>query len=265
MEYIDIHSHLSFEDYGPDRLGVLINMRANNTATIAVGADYKSSREVVELAQNNPDIFACIGYHPDENHEEIFDIKKYEDLIQMPKVVAVGECGLDYFRLGENTEEQIKKQKDIFLQQIELAKKYDKPLMLHIRDANKNPSYPTGQAYEDAYNMLKDLGVRGNMHFFAGTPEIAQKFIDIGFTISFTGVITFARNYDEVIKKVPLNMIMAETDAPFVAPVPYRGQRNEPAYVHKVVEKIAEIRGEDILWVKHQILENSKRVFGINL
>ena len=266
MEYIDIHSHLSFQDYGQDLLGVLINMRANNTATISVGADYESSRESVSLAQENPDIFACVGCHPDDSHvAEVFDITKYEDLVKMPKVVAVGECGLDYFRLEENPEAQIKKQKEIFSAHIALAKKYNKPLMIHVRDANKNPSYPMGQAYRDVLEMLEGQEVKGNIHFFAGDWEIAQKFLALGFTLSFTGVITFARNYDEVIKKTPLNMIMSETDAPFVAPVPYRGQRNEPAYVHKVVEKIAEIRGEDILWVKHQMLENAKRVFGIQI
>jgi len=265
MEYIDIHSHLGFDDYKEDILGVLINMRANNVATIAVGSDYRSSVEAVELASQNPDVFACVGLHPDENKAEIFDIEKYEELIKNPRVVAVGECGLDYFRLKENNVAEIERQKKIFSEHIALAKKYNKPLMIHVRDANKNPELPAGKAYEDALLMLEGQGVKGNVHFFAGTPEIAQKFIDIGFTISFTGVITFARNYDEVIKKMPLNMIMSETDAPYVTPVPFRGMRNEPAYVTEVVKKIAEIRGEDILWVKHQLVENAKRVFGINL
>ena len=302
-EYIDIHSHLSFEDYKDDLLGVLINMRANNVATIAVGSDYRSSVEAVELASQNPDVFACVGLHPDENKAEIFDVEKYEELIKNPRVVAVGECGLDYFRLGDKflkgsnfpssdchpresgdpelikngfsirsgmtevefVEQEIARQKKIFSAQIALAKKYNKPLMIHVRDASKNPELPAGKAYEDALGMLEGQGVRGNVHFFASTPEIAQKFIDLGFTISFTGVITFARNYDEVIKKMPLNMIMSETDAPYVTPVPFRGKRNEPAYVTEVVKKIAEIRGEDILWVKHQLVENAKRVFGINI
>jgi TatD DNase family protein len=266
MEYIDIHSHLSFQDYKRDLLGVLINMRANNVATIAVGSDYKSSAEAVELASQNPDVFACVGLHPDEDKAEIFDIKKYEELVQKQKVVAVGECGLDYFHLGENPIEQIKKQKEIFSAQIALAKKYNKPLMFHIRDAVNNPAFPKGQAYYDVLEMLKEnKGVTGNVHFFAGSWAEAEQFLNLGFTLSFTGVITFARSYDEVIKKAPLNMIMAETDAPYVAPVPFRGKRNEPAYVTEVVKKIAEIRGEDQLWVKHQLVENAKRVFKINL
>ncbi len=309
MEYIDIHSHLSFKDYGPELLGVLINMRANNTATISVGGDYESSKESVRLAQENPDIFACVGCHPEGDLDQNFDVAKYEELVKMPKVVAIGECGLDYFRLADKTsnknitssdchsraggnpgllnsldpnnedwipacagmtegdlmKREISRQKEVFWAHISLAKKYNKPLMIHVRDAVKNTLYPQGQAYNDVLAMLEGQGVKGNIHFFAGNWEVAQKFLAIGFTLSFTGVITFAHSYDEVIKKTPLNMIMAETDAPYVAPVPYRGQRNEPAYVHKVVEKIAEIRGEDILWVKHQLLENSKKYFSIQI
>jgi TatD DNase family protein len=123
--------------------------------------------------------------------------------------------------------------------------------MLHIRDA-----------YEDSLSVLKQYPkARGNVHFFAGDYETAKKFIDIGFTLSFTGVITFTNSYDEVIKNIPLNMIMSETDSPFVAPIPYRGKRNEPIYVKEVVKKIAEIRGEDIEKVKTAIIANTKRVF----
>jgi TatD DNase family protein len=180
-------------------------------------------------------------------------------------VVAVGECGLDYFRLGDNPAEQIERQKEIFKAQIALAKKYNKPLMIHVRDAVKSPLYPAGKAYEDVLALLDGQGVVGNVHFFAGGWEIAQKFLALGFTLSFTGVITFTKNYDDVIKKVPLDMLMAETDAPFVAPVPFRGQRNEPAYVSEVVKKIAIIRGEELDWIKHKLVENAKRVFKINV
>ena len=116
-----------------------------------------------------------------------------------------------------------------------------------------------------SYSATYGSKLRGNMHFFAGSWETAKKFLDLGFTLSFTGVITFARDYDEVIKNAPLDMIMAETDSPLVAPVPHRGKRNEPLYVAEVVKKIAQIRGEDLNKVKEQILENSLRVFGIRL
>ncbi len=260
MNYIDIHSHLSFADYKQDLVSVIEKMKSEGVSTICVGSDYESSKDSVEIAEKNENIFACIGLHPTGKDGEIFDEKKYEELVKSPKVVSIGECGLDYFRLAGNIVEQKKYQKKEFIKQIEFAIKYDKPLMLHIRDA-----------YEDAYEILKKYNlpaqaggkVRGNMHFFAGSLEWAKKFIDLGFTISFTGVITFARQYDEVIKNIPLNKIHAETDAPFVAPIPYRGKRNEPTYVVEVVKKIAEIRGEDFEKVRLQLLENAKRVFSI--
>ena len=260
VKYIDIHSHLSFEDYQNDFDAVLERMKSNDVATICVGSDYESSKDSVKLAEENENIFACIGLHPGDNKSETFDEKKYEELVKNPKVVSIGECGLDYFKIAGNVEAEKARQKIEFIKQIEFAIKYDKPLMLHIRDA-----------YEDAYKILKkyDLParaggkVKGNMHFFAGSLEWAKKFIDLGFTISFTGVITFARQYDEVIKNIPLDKLHAETDAPFVAPIPYRGKRNEPTYVMEVVKKIAEIRGENLETVRLQLLENARRVFSI--
>jgi len=260
INYIDIHSHLSFEDYQNDFDAVLDRMKSNNVATICVGSDYESSKDSVKIAEENKNIFACIGLHPGDNKSETFDEKKYEELVKNSKVVAIGECGLDYFRIDGDIETEKTRQKKEFIKQIEFAIKFNKPLMLHIRDA-----------YEDAYEILKkyDLPaqaggkVKGNMHFFAGSLEWAKKFIDLGFTISFTGVITFARQYDEVIKNIPLDKLHAETDAPFVAPIPYRGKRNEPTYVIEVVKKIAEIRGENLETVRLQLLENARRVFSI--
>ena len=165
------------------------------------------------------------------------------------KVVAIGECGLDYFRLKEETKET---QKKVFIEQIELANELDKPLMLHIRDA-----------YLDAYELISsNARVSGNVHFFAGTWEEAKLFLERGFTLSFTGVITFTTDYDEVIKNAPLDMIMTETDAPYVTPIPYRGKRNEPRYVTEIVKRIAEIKGKDIELVAQKLVSNTERVFG---
>ncbi len=175
----------------------------------------------------------------------------YEELGKSPRVIAIGECGLDYFRLEEKTKEV---QKEAFIQQIELANTLGKPLMLHIRNA-----------YDDALEVLKaHAKVKGDVHFFAGDWATAKKFLDFGFTLSFTGVVTFTHDYDEVIKNAPLDMLLSETDAPYVTPAPHRGKRNEPAYVELVVRKIAEIRGEDFEKVSQQILENACRVFGIS-
>lgn len=259
LKYIDIHSHLGFEDYGKDLGEVIQRMKTVEVGTITVGADFKSSVEAVEVAEKYENVWSCIGQHPTEKKEENFDEIEYEKLVKHPKVVAVGECGLDYFldkKLKEKGEiisdEEKGRQKKLFVKQIEFAVKHNKPLMLHIRDA-----------FDDAYEILKDYKgkVFGNLHFFTSSLQNAKRFIDLGFTISFPGIITYIRDFDKVIKNIPLEKIMIETDAPFVAPVPRRGERNEPAYVIEVARKIAEIRGEDIEQIRLQLLENAKKLF----
>jgi len=254
INYIDIHSHLGFEDYEQDLDEVIKRMEESGVATIAVGATFESSREAVRVANINKNIWACVGIHPTE--KESFHESDFDELVENPKVVAIGECGLEFFKMTGDVEAEKTRQKKEFIKQIEFAIKYNKPLMLHVRDA-----------YEDAYEILKKYEgkVRGNMHFFAGSLLWAKKFIDLGFTISFTGVITFARQYDEVIKNIPLDKIHAETDSPFVSPVPYRGKRNEPAYVVEVVKKIAEICGEDLETVRLQLLDNARKVFRLSI
>ena len=198
---------------------------------------------------------------------EIFDKNIYRELLKDPKVVAIGECGLDYYHLDA---ESIDKQKKAFVAQIELANEIDKPIMLHVRDA-----------YADALVLLKEhakvkgvvhlpAGRRGVVHFFTGTLPEAQGFLDFGFMISFAGAITFPPKKDgtgshsiEVIKNVPLNMILTDTDSPYVAPVPYRGKRNEPVYVKEIVKKIAEIKNLPEAEVAEVIVENAKRMFRI--
>ncbi|MFA6797390.1 MAG: TatD family hydrolase [Candidatus Paceibacterota bacterium] len=280
LKYIDIHSHLDFADYGSDQKGIIQRMKDSGIFTITIGTGVESSKEAVKLAEENENIYACIGNHPDDELGEIFDEKDYEELVKSPKVVAIGECGLDYAELrGLDAEKRRKKSKEDqikdFKKQIEFAIKHNKVLMLHIRDFSQGETLDPQKgvslkksAYEDAYNIIKEFCqgetlVKGNIHFYAGTLEWAKKFIELGFTISFTGVITFARNYDEVIKNIPLDKIHAETDSPFVAPIPFRGKRNEPSYVIEVYKKIAEIRGEDFEMVRKQLIENTKRVFSI--
>ncbi len=254
FKYIDIHSHISFADYGKDQKDVLKRMNDLEMATITVGTDLVSSIEAVKIASENENVFACIGAHPHDVLDFVFREEDFKGLVQNPKVVAIGECGLDYFKMIGDIDVEKARQKNEFIKQIEFAIKYNKALMLHIRDA-----------YDDAYNILKKYEgkVRGNIHFFAGSLDWARKFNNLGFTVSFTGVITFADQYDEVVKNIPLNMLHAETDAPYVAPIPYRGKRNEPAYVVETIKRIAEIRGEDFESVRIQLLDNAKRVFGI--
>jgi TatD DNase family protein len=253
MKYIDIHCHLDFPDYDSDRVEILARMKEKEVGAITIGADLESSKKAVEIALANENVWACIGVHP-EDSSLFFDENEFEKLIQSSKVVGVGECGLDYSR--PEWKENKNKQVDLFEQQIEFATKHNKPLMLHIRDA-----------YNDALDILekrqKESGVklRGNVHFFAGKTEIAKKFLDLGFTLSFTGVITFTHDYDEVIKYIPKDSIMSETDAPFVAPIPFRGKRNEPVHVVEIVKKMAEIRGENLEDLNNAIIKNFKRVF----
>ena len=260
MKYIDIHSHLGFEDYGADRAEVIKQMQADGVGTIAIGADLASSIESVKVASENENIWACIGMHPNHNLTEVFDEKNYEELVKNPKVVAVGECGLEYYKLTGDIEKIKAKQKEDFIKQINFAVKYDKPLMLHLRDGEVK-----GEAFADAYEILKlyQGKVRGNVHFFTSKLPMAQKFIDLGFTISFVGLITYVQDFDKIIKNVPLEALQAETDAPYVPPVPHRGERNLPLYVIEVYKKIAQIRSEDPEMVRLQLLENAKRVFGI--
>lgn len=257
-DYIDIHSHLNFPNFDIDRDEVIAKLKEQKISTITVGTSVADSKSAIQLAEKHDHLFATVGIHP--THEwNPTDFVELDALAAHPKVVAIGECGLDFFRSGAD-EESKKQQGILFANQIEIALRHDKPLMIHCRNA-----YEECLQVLSAYRTDHKLGdrLRGNIHFFAGNWEVAQKFFALGFSVSFDGPITFARDYDEVIKKAPLEMLMAETDAPFAAPVPYRGKRNEPAYVKEVVRKIAEIRGENFETVQRVVVENALRIFGL--
>lgn len=277
-QFIDIHSHLNFKAFDEDREVAIQRALDAGVWLITVGTQLDTSKKALEMAhQYEEGVYAIIGLHPIHTgasyHDvkelgeegkaftsrgEVFDKEEYRKLLADPKVVGIGECGLDYYRC---TEETIAKQKQAFIEQIELANEFNKPLMLHIRN---NPEDETNKAYSDSLEILKQHAkVKGDVHFFAGSVEVAQAFVDFGFTISFTGVLTFTHDYDEVVKAIPLDMIMSETDAPYITPVPYRGKRNEPLYVQEVVKKIAEIKGLDVQVVAEQLVANAKRVFGL--
>jgi TatD DNase family protein len=277
-KYIDIHSHVNFKAFDVDRDETIKRALDNDTWVINVGTQVNTSRAAIELAHKYKEgVYAIIGLHPihtdasfhdeqelgEEGGEftsrgEIFDKNIYREFLKDDKVVAIGECGLDYYHLDE---ESIQKQKEAFIAQIEIANEFEKPLMLHIRN---NPKNKNVNAYLDSLELLKKYSkVKGDVHFFAGDWEIAKAFLDFGFTLSFTGVITFTHDYDEIIKNTPLDMIMSETDAPYVAPVPHRGKRNEPVYVKEIVKRIAEIKNLPEEEVAKAIIANAKRVFGI--
>lgn len=262
--FFDTHSHLHFKDFDEDRDFVILEMQKMGIGSITIGVDLEDSKKAIALAEKYENIFASVGCHPNDNSEEIFDMEKYLELAKHKKVVAIGECGLDYFRLKENIETEKEKQKEIFKKQIEIALLVGKPLMLHGR-----PSAGSMDAYEDILGILEkeykihDEKLKGNAHFFAGSTEIAKRFFDISFTISFSGVITFVKDCDEVLHFAPLNMIHAETDSPYATPAPYRGKRNSPLYIQEIVARIAVIKQENFEEVRLQLLENTKRVFGV--
>jgi TatD DNase family protein len=249
-DFIDIHAHVNFPEYDLDRDEVVKRAKGSNTWMINVGTDEESSKKAVELAEKYSEgVYAIIGLHP--NDKEIFNKDFYKTLAKSPKVVGIGECGLDYFR--SETEGDKVRQMEVFKAQIELSIEVNKPLMLHIRNA-----------YGDAISVLKQYPkARGNVHFFAGNIAEAKEFIDLGFTLSFTGVITFAKEYIELVKFVSLDKILSETDCPYVTPAPHRGKRNEPFYVNEVVKKIAEIKGESLEKVQKQLVENARHLFGV--
>lgn len=269
MKYYDCHTHVNFVAFKDDRDAAIERAKEADVGMIVVGTQFDTSSDAVKTAEAHDDVYAAIGLHPihstksyhDEkelgeggkeftSRGEEFDFAAYEKLGESLKVVAIGECGLDYYRLEEDTK---KKQEETFVQQIELANTLNKPLMLHIRNA-----------YEDALALVKaHAKVKGDVHFFAGDWNIARQFLDIGFTLSFTGVVTFTHDYDEVVKNTPLDMLLSETDAPYVSPVPYRGKRNEPAYVVETVKAIAGIRREPFEKVRDKLAANARRVFGM--
>ena len=279
MKYIDTHAHLNLSAFADDVDAVATRCLDEEVGVINIGTKLSTSLRAVELSARYNHLYAIVGLHPiqtvpgthdeDEIGEggkaftsrgEIFDTAGFRTLAESPKVVGIGECGFDYWHCPPETYEV---QEEAFLAQIALANELNLPLMIHTRGPKPGDESPTGRSvYQDVYEILKQhANVPFNVHFYAGTIDEAKRFIDIGGTISFTGVITFAKAYEEVIRAVPLDRIHAETDCPYVAPVPYRGARCEPWMVQEVYKKIAQIRGEDEEFVRVQLLENAQKLY----
>lgn len=278
---IDSHAHVQFPAYDEDREAVIQRALDEGVSVINVGTQYSTSADALELAEKyKSGVWATAGFHPGhadrnshrdpwelrEQNQEKFDAAKLRELAWNTSIVAVGECGLDYFRI-KTQESRIKgEQQEIFKEQIELATTLGKPLVVHCR-----PSAGTQDAYDDALNILDSCfsihssRLSGVMHFFVGNKDTARKFLDLGFYISFAGPITFAREYEEVVGYVPLNRILAETDSPYAAPAPYRGKRNEPLYVIEVAKKIAQIKAIAYDEVTEKLTRNTAVLFSLNL
>jgi TatD DNase family protein len=288
--FFDAHTHVQFSGFADDREAVIRRALDADVRMVNVGTQKDTSRAGVELAHAQPEgmMYAAIGLHPVHTgrsfHDaqelgapevgaaakgftsrgEVFDVEYYRALALDPATVAIGECGLDYFHFdeGEPRAAQVARQKDAFTAQIALAKEVKKPLMIHCRDA-----------FVDVIEMVRlhahELSP-GVVHFFTGTPDDARTLLELGFSFTFGGAITFPPrkgmtqgSYDEVIKLIPVDRIMSETDAPYVAPAPFRGKRNEPAYVVHAVARLAELKGVSPEEMKAQIWANAQRIFGI--
>lgn len=261
--YIDNHCHLNFKDYDADRDAVLQRMREEGVGAIVVGTNKEMSQKAVELAEKHDNLYAIIGLHPiyagGRYGREAFDYEFYKNLAQSKKVVGIGECGFDY---TGSDDEDVRCQDVAFREQIRLANEFGKPLMLHLRNGM---SQVGKDAYGDALAILKSGSkVPGEAHFFAGTLPQATDFLELGYYISFTGVVTFTSDYNELVRYVPVDRLLSETDSPYVAPIPYRGKRCEPTYVREVVREMAEIRGIPESGVPEfaaQLVRNSHKIF----
>src|SRR3990167_1249516 len=261
MSIFDSHCHPQMAQYDKDREEMLKRAKDAGVFMICVGTDLETSGQAIELARKTEGMWASVGLHPNDNLNEKFEPEKYRELLQQEKVVAFGEIGLDYYRT-EKPEDQ-KFQKERFIQQLELAKELKKPLILHCRDGK---SGSTGPAYRDMIEILsRGYAINGGViHSFTGSLDEAKQFLDLGLYLGLNGIITFAKQYDEIVREVPLERILLETDAPFLTPEPYRGKRNEPAYVVEVAKKLAELKNVSLEEVIIQTTKNAENLFGIN-
>jgi len=269
--YFDTHTHVNFGAFKDDCDETIKRAQAAHTWMINVGTQTGTSQAALDLSQKyETGVYAAIGLHPvhtyqqmldeEESHfksrAESFDGVVYEAMIS-EKVVAVGECGLDYFRLPpEGQEAVISKQKAEFVKQLHFAKKHGLPVIIHCRDA-----------YEDLIEILKNeySGGQGVAHSFTDSWDTAKKFLDIGFYIALNGILTFDKSgkLAEVVQNTPMDRLLTETDAPYLTPPPYRGKRNEPSYVQYVAAKIAEIKKMSMEEAGDQTFENAVRLFKI--
>jgi len=252
----DTHTHLNAEQYNEDMETVIEHAQKEGVSYMAVvGFDRPTIKKAMEIAEKYPFIYAIVGWHPvdaiDMTEE---DLKWIEQLASHPKVVALGEMGLDYY--WDKSPKEI--QKEVFRKQIRLAKKVKLPIVIHNREAT-----------EDIIEILKEeqaSEVGGIMHCFSGSPEIAKECLKMKFYISLGGPVTFknAKKPKEVAKEVPLDKLLIETDCPYLTPHPYRGKRNEPAYVKLVAEEIASIKGISVEELASLTTANAKKIFCIS-
>lgn len=263
--YIDSHCHLDFEPLRNEQEAVIERAhKAGVAKMINVGSSLRGSKASIEIANKYPHIWAAVGLHPhDAETTSDLDstIDELRELAKNDKVVAIGEIGLDYFN-NQNplTIDQRRKQNELFRAQLELAKELNLPVIIHTRDAET-------ETLSQLSTVSSQLSRKGVIHCFTGSPDFAKKLLDLGFYIGFTGFVTFDQpKFDHIresVKIVPIDRLLIETDAPFLAPEPYRGKTNEPAYVFEVAKKIAEIKKISLEEVTEKTSANAETLFGI--
>lgn len=259
IQLFDSHCHPQFPQYDGDRDEIIVRALDAGIGMLCVGTDIETSKRGVELARKYDGIWVSVGVHPNDiNGLSVANLNGLVSLLKEPKVIAIGEIGLDYYRTIESEKQEI--QKSAFKKFLDLALEHDKPVIIHARDAAKGSA---GRVHADVLSILEFFTLKGVAHSFTGTLEEAQRYIKLGFYLGFNGIITFSNMYDEVVRSVPLERILLETDAPYLAPEPFRGKRNEPAYMDKILRQIACLKGESVDIVAQATTVNSKRLFDI--
>lgn len=253
MELFDSHTHLMDEQFSGEVEEIIQRARENNVVYMTnIGYDEETSRQAVEVAEAHEGIFATVGIHPDHCNGETISLACIEELARSKKVVAIGEIGLDYHYEGTHRENQKKHMKE----QIALANRLHLPVVIHSRDADM-----------DMLQLLKGTKIEEGfvMHCFSSSVEVAREILKLGGYLSLSGTVTFknARNLVEVAKMVPLDRILVETDAPYLAPEPNRGRRNEPAFVAWTAQKVADCKEMRLEALASILIENTKRFYRI--
>ena len=250
---IDTHMHLYDKKFDEIREDVINESLASGiTKMIACGCDYETSLKCIELAEKYDFIYAAVGIHPSEAHKMDYeDLSWIYKLAKHKKVVAIGEIGLDYY--WDKTYIDI--QKNIFIKQIQIAKELDLPIIVHSRDS-----------INDTYTILKDNRVNGVLHCFSGSLEMAREFVKLGYYLGVGGVLTFnnSKEIKKVVEEISLDKLLTETDAPYLAPVPFRGTINKPAYIPYIIKKIAEIKNIDVVKAENKLYQNAHDLFKLD-
>lgn len=282
MKFIDTHSHVNFKPFKDDSEEVIKRALDNDTEMILVGAEYRTSKRALDFANKyEKGVYAAVGLHPmhlqemeaEEEMEntsfktrgEEFVADNYEKLARFEKVVAIGEIGLDYYhiKLSEDILEIKKRQKEVFLQQLYLARKLDLPVIIHCRMAHLDLLEILNDFKKKNKDILPVDRPWGVMHCFSGDEDMAWQYFNLGLMISFTGLITFSKQWDDLIRKMPRDKFMIETDCPFMTPEPYRGKRNEPVLVKYVARRIAEIKNLSLDRISQISTANARNIFDI--